>query len=201
MGDVPVNDATEFIPPKKKIGQVAGVYAATGEGFVTSPVEALELSYEGIPGDAHAGLLRRSGAREPWYERGTEMRNERQLSLLAADELAAIAADMEIDELKAEWIGGNIVIAGIEHFSLVPPRTILMFEGGASIRIDGDNGPCRIAGRSIADHVEGRDDLELAFPKVARHRRGLIGWVEREGTIRPGEQVTARIWEQWVYPG
>lgn len=190
----------EFIPAAKKLGTVTGTFAALGDSFVSEKVERLDLTYEGIPGDAHSGLLRKGGSREPWYQRNTEMRNERQLSLLADDELAGVAKAMNIDELKAEWIGGNITFSGIPHFSLLPARTILIFEGGASIRVDGDNGPCRYSGKSIADHVPDRPDLELAFPKTARHRRGLVGWVEREGTIEPGEQVTARIWEQWIYP-
>lgn len=191
----------EFVPARKIIGSVAGVFHAMGEGFATTPVDELTLSYDGIPDDAHAGQLRKSGAREPWYERGTEMRNERQLSILADDELAAVAADMDIDELKPEWIGGNVVLSGIPHLSLLPPRTMLIFDGGVTIRIDGDNGPCRISGRSIAAQFDGREDLEFAFPKQAKHRRGLVGWVERTGTIKPGEGVTARIWEQWIYPG
>lgn len=190
----------DFIPATKKSGTVSGLFAALGDGFVSEPVERLELTYDGIPQDNHAGKLRQSGAREPWYERGTEMRNERQLSLLSDEELAEVAGLMEIDELKSEWIGGNVTFNGIPHFSLLPARTILLFEGGVSIRIDGDNGPCRFAGRSIADHVPGRDDLELAFPNLAKHKRGLVGWVEREGTIEVGETVTARIWEQWIYP-
>lgn len=190
----------EFIPPKKKQGVVAGIFAATGEGFVSAAVDALELTYEGIPGDLHSGLLRPSGAREPWYQRGTEMRNERQLTILADDELAEVAAAMNIPELKPEWIGGNIVLSGIPHLSLLPPRTLLMFEGGVTVRVDGDNGPCGIAGRSIAGNFDGREDIEFAFPKVAKHKRGLVGWVEKPGTIKCGEAVTARIWEQWIYP-
>lgn len=191
----------EFIPPRKMQGSVAGTYAAKGDGFVSAAVDALELAYEGVPGDRHAGLVRPSGAREPWYERGTEMRNERQLSILADDELAAIASDMGIDGVKPEWIGGNIVLSGIPHLSLVPPRTLLMFEGGVTIRVDGDNGPCRLSGASIAAQFDGREDLEFAFPKMAKHRRGLVGWVEIPGVIKPGESVVARIWEQWIYPG
>lgn len=190
----------EFVPAAKKIGTVSGIYAAPGDGFVSQAVEKLTLTYEGIPGDNHAGLLRKSGGREPWYERGTEMRNERQVSLLGAEELAEVAAALKLDELKPEWIGGNLVIAGIPHFSLLPARTLLFFEGGVTLRIDGDNGPCRIAGKSIADHVPGRGELEFEFPKVAQKKRGLVGWVEREGVIEPGEKVTARIWEQWIYP-
>jgi hypothetical protein len=107
---------------------------------------------------------------------------------------------LSIPELKAEWIGGNIVLDGLPNISLLPPRTLLMFEGGVTIRVDGDNGPCGVAGRSIAAQLDGREDIEFEFPKVAKHRRGLVGWVEKTGTINPGEQVTALIWEQWIYP-
>ncbi len=191
----------EFVPAKKRQGKVTGLFVAAGAGFVTEAVDVLTLTYEGIPGDRHQGLTRPSNSREPWYKKGTEMRNEQQVSILADDELAAVASDLGIDELKPEWIGGNMVLDGIAHLSLLPPRTLLMFEGGVTIRVDGGRGPCRYAGRSIADQFEGRDDLEFAFPKLAKHRRGLVGWVEVPGVIKPGEGVTARIWEQCIYPG
>jgi hypothetical protein len=190
----------EIVPARKVTGRVTGVFAARGGDFVTERVETLALGYDGIPGDRHAGILRKSGVREPWYDRGTEMRNERQLSLLGTEELAEVATALDIDRLAAEWIGGNVEIEGIPHFSLLPPRTILMFQNGVSIRVDGDNGPCRNSGRSIARHFEGREDLEFGFVKQAKRKRGLLGWVERAGTITPGETVTARIWEQWIYP-
>jgi hypothetical protein len=177
--------------------------AGGGEyGFVTTPAEALTLTYEGIPGDRHGGLLRPSGAREPWYPRGTEMRNDRQLSLLAADELAEVAVRLGVPRLMAEWIGGNIVIEGLPHFSFLPSGTRLTFGGsdGAVVVVDAQNGPCRFSGRSIADHYPDRGDIELAFPKVAKRMRGVVGWVERPGIVRPGMEVTARIAEQWIYP-
>lgn len=189
----------EFIPARKRQGTVSGLFAANGQGFVTEPVAELVLTYEGIPGDAHAGQTRTSGSREPWYPRGTKIANERQVSILSSEELGAVASDMGLAELKSEWIGGNLTLEGIPHLSLLPPRTLLLFEGGATIRIDGDNGPCRIAGKSIAE-AAGNPDAELGFPKHARHRRGLVGWVEKPGTVRVGEAVTARIWEQWIYP-
>ncbi len=191
----------DFVAAKKRCGKVTGLFVAAGAGFVTEAVEALTLTYEGIPGDRHGGLTRKSNSREPWHDKGTEMRNEQQVSVLADDELAAVASDLGIDELKPEWIGGNMVLSGIPFLSQLPPRTLLMFEGGVTIRIDGDRGPCRYAGRSIADQFQGRDDLEFAFPKVAKHRRGLVSWVEVPGKIERGESVTARIWEQCIYPG
>ena len=154
-----------------------------------------------FPGDVHAGLYRQSGAREPWYPRGTPMRNERQLSILSAEELAEVATRLAIPKLSPEWIGGNLLLAGIPDLSLLPPRSILMFPSGAAIRIDGDNGPCRHSGRSIAGHVPGRADLELGFVKAAKHKRGLVGWVEREGEVRAGDLVRIRVWEQKLYAG
>lgn len=189
------------LPGKTLKGRVAGLYHAPGATFETEPVSRLALSFEGIDGDRHAGMIRKSTSREPWHSRNTLVRNERQLSILAPDELAEVAAALDIPALPPEWMGGNIVIEGIPHLTKLPPRTILMFEGGATVRIDGDNAPCRKTGAAIARHVPGRPDIELRFVTVSRHRRGLVGWVESEGRVTVGEVVTARIWEQPIYPG
>lgn len=180
-------------------GTITGLFVAQENEFATRPVESLELTFDGIPGDFHAGPTRKSGSREPWYPRGTVIRNERQLSLLAPDELQTVAQRLEIPELKAEWIGGNIVLDGISNFSMLPPRTLLFFDGGVTIKLDGDNGPCRISGKSIAAEFDGRDDIELNFSKVAKQMRGLLGWVEKPGKIVVGESFEARIPPQWIY--
>ena len=219
----------QIVPARKLKGRVADVLKASGRDFVSTPVEALELTYDGIAGDFHAGQTRASGSREPWYKRGTEMRNERQLSILSREELATIADAMGIVKLEPGWIGANVVLDGIPEMTFLPARTLLFFEGGVTLRIDGHNGPCRIAGGEIAralgasrqggamggpmggamdvsgaevpekDFDWTRTDMALNFVEAAHMRRGLVAWVEREGTIRPGEEVTARIWEQWIY--
>jgi len=191
---------TEIIPARTITGRVVGLYRTEGNGFETSAVETLGLGYDGIAGDRHGGLLRKSGPREPWYPRGTEMRNERQLSILGAEDLADVAAELRIDRLLPEWIGGNLLLEGVPRLSLVPARTLLMFDGGVTIRIDGDNGPCRKSGAAIVRHLPERPDIEFGFVKAAKRRRGLLGWVEKPGTIARGEGVTLRIWEQWIYP-
>ena len=187
--------------PQRLQGRVAGLFGTLGQDFETHPVERLELGFDGIAGDRHGGPTRRSGGREPWYPRGTEMRNERQLSILAPDELAAIAAALNIPELRPEWIGGNIVLDGIAQLTWLPPRTLLFFEGGVTLKGDGDNGPCRIAGRSVAEKTGGGTDVELGFVPAAKKRRGLVAWVEKPGVIAAGESVEARIPEQWIYGG
>lgn len=192
----------EILPGRKIIGRVAETLAAPGGDFLTETVVSLSLGFEGIESDYHAGPTRKTGGREPWYRRGTEICNERQLSIVAADELALAAAEMGIDRIAPEWIGANLVLAGIPLLSMLPPRTQLFFEGGVTLRIDGDNSPCRVAGAAIAKNVPGRDETELAlaFVKAAKRRRGVVAWVEKPGVIKSGEAVTARIWEQWIYP-
>lgn len=191
----------EIIAARKLAAKVASLYVAPSDHFQTRPVTELRLGFEGIDGDFHAGATRRSGGREPWYPRGTEMRNERQLSIVAADELAVVAAQMGLDEIKPEWIGANMLIEGVPHLSMLPAGSLLFFKGGATIKIDAQNKPCRIAGRSIAENA-GMADHEtgaLAFPKVAKRLRGLVAWVEKPGSIAVGEEISVRVPEQWIY--
>jgi hypothetical protein len=189
---------TERRPARTIAARVLWLGAAPGPGFETTAFAELDLTYAGIVGDLHAGLTRNSGAREPWYPRGTPMRNERQLSLLSEPELTAIAVALDLPALLPAWIGGNLVLGGVPDFSLLPPRTLLLFPSGAAVRIDGDNAPCRQSGRAVAAHA-GAPDLQFAFVKAARHKRGLVGWVEREGPVRVGDEVQIRVPEQSLY--
>lgn len=193
-------DDPQILPVRTMSGRVEAVYAAFGQDdFETANVEALELGFEGVPGDRHRGFEREAGAREPWYPRGTAMRNERQLSLVSPDELAAVAEGMGIDDLSPRWIGANLLISGVPRLSMLPAGTLMFFENGATVKIDGQNAPCRYAGAAIAKRYPDRDGLALAFPKVARRLRGLVGWVEKPGSVRAGEAVKVRIPEQWIY--
>ncbi|QKV18384.1 MOSC domain-containing protein [Oricola thermophila] len=192
----------EIVPSRKLAATVDGLFMAGGADFVTSPVSELPLTLEGIPGDIHRGVTRRSGGREPWYPRGTEIRNERQVTVLSRDDLAQTAAEMGIDRIEPEWIGGNVTLSGIPMLSMLPASTLLFFEGGATLKIDFQNGPCKISGASVARHVGRPDDagLALAFVQAARRRRGLVAWVEKPGTIVMGEGVRVQLPEQWIYP-
>jgi hypothetical protein len=191
----------EIVPGRKLNARVAGLYMAPAAHFETLAVEVLQLGFDGIAGDFHAGFTRRSGGREPWYPRGTEIRNERQLTLVAPDELAIVAERMGLPEIKPEWIGANFLIEGLLQFSMLPSGTLLFFEGGVTLKVDGQNHPCRLSGRSIAENA-GMTDLEagtLLFPKMAKRLRGLVAWVEKPGTVRPGEKISVRVPEQWIY--
>ncbi|UDL89668.1 molybdenum cofactor sulfurase [Mesorhizobium sp. PAMC28654] len=191
----------EIIPARKLSARAAALYVAPSDDFQTRPVGELRLGFDGIADDFHAGPTRRSGGREPWYPRGTEMRNERQLSIVAADELAVVAERMGLAEIKPEWIGANMLIEGVPHLSMLPAGSLLFFKGGVTIKVDAQNGPCRLSGRSIAENA-GMAHVEagaLMFPKAAKRLRGLVAWVEKPGTIKAGEEMSVRVPEQWIY--
>ncbi|MBB3233887.1 hypothetical protein FHS20_000727 [Phyllobacterium endophyticum] len=52
---------TEILPSRKISGRVSGLFEALAGDFVTTPAASLELTFEGITGDFHAGSTRRSG--------------------------------------------------------------------------------------------------------------------------------------------
>ena len=99
---------------------------------------------------------------------------------------------MDLPEIRPGWIGANLVLSGLADLTPTPVGTRLFFAGGATILIEGENAPCRVAGKSIGAHVAGRQGLDLLFPKLARHKRGLVASVERPGTIRAGEGFSLR---------
>jgi hypothetical protein len=194
----------EINPGRRLEAKVAGLYVATSGHFRTRAVEEVQLGFDGIAGDIHAGFTRRSGGREPWYPRDTEIRNERQVSLVAPDELASIADHMALQEIRPEWIGANFLIEGLPQFSMLPAGTLMFFEGGATLKIEGQNHPCRFSGRSIAEMADMPDKAgaALSFVKAAKRLRGLVAWVEKPGTVKAGEQISVRVPEQWIYrPG
>ena len=196
-------ETIDIVPKQKLAARVSRLYAARGGDFVTEVVDELRLDFEGIERDYHAGHTRRSSGREPWYPRGTEIANERQLSIVAADELAIVAELMGVAEIRPEWIGANLVMEGVPRLSMLPSGTLLFFANGATVKVDAQNVPCRIAGQSVAEHA-GMADVAagaLLFPKVAKRLRGLVAWVEKPGTITSGEAIKVRVPEQWIYRG
>lgn len=174
-------------------GSVGQCLIADGGDFRSRAVASLDLDFAGIAGDIHAGATRRASSREPWYRRGTPIRNNRQVTLVSAAELGEVAMALDLPQIAPEWIGANLVIEGIAGLTRLPLGTRLFFAGGAVLMVEGENAPCRIAGASIAEHYPGRDGLDFLFPKAAKRRRGLIASVERPGRIAEGEAFMARV--------
>lgn len=173
------------------------IAASNESGIEKGRVDDVVASYAGFDGDSHAGLTRPACVRvKAQYEPGTQIRNTRQVSALSVEELAQVAAAMQIDEIRPEWVGANLVVSGIPDFTLVPPSSRLIFASGAALVVDMENAPCRFPAEIIEGHFPGKG---LAFANKARGKRGVTCWVEREGPIRTGDAVTLHIPPQRIY--
>jgi MOSC domain-containing protein YiiM len=175
------------------VGRVVAVLRSPDRerGLEKQPVERLDLGFDGIEGDCHGGRVRLSDSRMvTQYARGTPVANTRQVSILSAEELDQIAATLGIPNLPPEWVGANVVTAGIPDLTLLPPATRLSFSSGATLIVDLENAPCRYVGEVIDKHHPGRGDL---FVKSATHKRGVVAWVEREGAIAVDDAITLHL--------
>jgi hypothetical protein len=155
--------------------------------FITQRVERLELTFEGLAGDRHFGLYSPAGVRQKHHPKGTTIRNARQLSALAAEELKELAAALELPEVRFEWLGGNLLFEGLGALTRVPPSSRLLFPSGACVAIDDENLPCTGPGKVLQQQFPQAPELASRFVKAAMHKRGLVGWVERPGPIAVGE--------------
>ena len=177
-------------------GSVAGLFINKDRetGLETEALDSVLATYAGLDGDSHGGLTRQACSRvKQQYETGTEIRNTRQATLLSREEMAEIAERLEIAEVKPEWLGANIVLEGIPDFTHVTPSARLIFSSGASLVVDMENHPCRFPGEVIERHHPGKGKR---FAACALHRRGVTAWVEREGPIHLGDNVTLHLPDQ-----
>ncbi len=160
----------------------------------SQPVTEAQLTYAGMPGEAHGGLTRPSCARvTSQHPRGTEIRNVRQLSIMSAEELVQIAADCDLEDLDPTLIGASMVIAGIPDFTHLPPSSRLQFADGATLVVDMENRPCNIPAKSIDAAHPGSGGK---FKQAAKDKRGVTAWVEREGVVHVGDAVRLHIPDQ-----
>ena len=182
-------------------GTVAALLANPdrASGLEKSRRDRLTLTFDGIEGDCHGGRTRRSDSRMvTQYRRGTEVANTRQLSILSEEELGDIAANMGLDALSPEWVGANLVTRGIPDLSLLPPSTRLMFSSGATLIVDMENAPCRFVAEVIERHRPGKGS---GFIAAARHKRGVVAWVEKPGDIALGDEIVLHVPPQRLYAG
>ena len=173
------------------------VNSTPDEDLASSRVDKVRVSYAGLDGESHSGLVRASCVRvRHQYPQGTEIRNTRQVSIVSLEELATIAGAMGIAELRPEWLGANLLVSGIPNFSQIPPSTRMIFDGGASLVVDLENSPCKYPGEIIERHHPGAGRL---FAKAAVGHRGVTAWVEREGGIDSGDSIRLYIPPQRIY--
>lgn len=168
---------------------IRGVYLGLDAGnFITTPQTQVTALFTGLEGDKHAGFTAKADSRTPWYPRGTEMRNNRQVSLVSVEELAEVAAALGVPEVRAEWLGANLLIEDLPGLTQLPPNTRLLCEGGAALIVTAENMPCKGPARVIAERT-GVVSAAALFPKLAIHKRGLVACVDRPGIICAGESM------------
>jgi MOSC domain-containing protein YiiM len=172
---------------------VADVRLADGDGFLTRSVGSLELTFDGVPNDRHAGALRPADARTPWHKRNTPIRNTRQLSLASPGDCAKIAAVLGIAHVDPAWLGTNVVIDGLDDFSALPPATRLQAPSGLTLFITEPNAPCRQVARVLQAQYPEVAGIETRFVPAAKRLRGLVALVERPGHIATGDELWVRI--------
>ena len=162
-------------------------------------LQEAQATFDGFEGEAHGGATRASCVRvSAQHPKGTEIRNVRQLSVLSAEEIAAIAAEMGLDDIDPAWLGASMVIEGIPDFTHVPPSARLQCEAsGATIAVDMENRPCVFPGREIETEHAG---FGKAFKPAAKDRRGVTAWIEREGMFKVGDTLRLHVPDQraWV---
>jgi hypothetical protein len=158
------------------------------------PLTQMELGFGGYMGESHAGLTRPACSRvSAQYPRGTEIRNVRQLCVVSAEEMAAVAAELGLSDWDNTWVGASVVISGIPDFTHIPPSSRLQSASGATLTVDMENLPCIEPAKTIELVHPGHGK---AFKDAARGRRGITAWVEREGVLRVGETVTLHVPDQ-----
>ena len=180
-------------------GITMGVYLGLDKAsFITTPQPQVEVTFAGFEGDRHAGITRQADSRTPHYPRGTEIRSDRQVSIVAVEELAEIATAMDLPEIKPEWLGANLLLQGIPGLTQLPPMTRLFFSAGAVLVVQAENNPCQNPGKVIQDYYH-RPGLQDLFPKAGLHLRGLVACVEKPGIIQKNDPVEVEVPRQTLY--
>lgn len=169
------------------------------DSLVTTRSQTITAVFGGIAGDRHFGQTHKSGGRTKFYPRGTEIFNERQLSLVSSEELAAAAEKMGIPEILPEWLGANVLLSGIPDLTSLSPGTRLAFSSGAVVYVTSSNNPCVGPGNIIQNMFPERTGLSAAFVQHAMHRRGIVAVVDIPGLISEGDDVALIQEQRYLY--
>jgi len=192
---MPTLKATDFYGEVTWLGCVPDRQAALS----SKPLKKAELDWGGIVGEAHGGMSRASCSRVlDQHPRGTEIRNTRQLSILSNEELAQIAATMELEGLlDPAWLGASMVISGLPDLTYLPPSARLQAPSGATLVVDMENRPCQLPAKVIDAAHPG---FGKRFKAAGKGLRGVTAWVERQGSIALGDRLRLHVPDQPVWP-
>lgn len=191
---------------KKIKAKVVSVHTGASDQLSKEEQTSIIVELDGVVGDRHRSFMRETWAGNDKQPEGTVRRNERQWSAISVEELAEIAAAMDLTEpLTAAAIGANLCIDGIPELSRLAKGTTLRFPSGAELQVEEFNPPCLDMGTKLAESMTTRSGKPLentAFSKAAKLTRGVIGVVEVAGIINPGDEIDVTLYEHpsWLAP-
>jgi hypothetical protein len=163
------------------------------------PLDEMPLSFAGFAGEVHAGLTRPSCSRVmKQHPKGTEIRNVRQLCVVSAEEMAAVAAEMGLEVMDYAWVGASLVLEGIPDLTHLPPSSRLQGPDGVTLVVDMENLPCQEPAVTIEKALPGQGK---GFKRAAEGKRGVTAWVEREGVLRLGDEMRLHVPAQRAWRG
>ncbi len=183
---------------KKVIAQIISVHSGSNDDLSKEAHPSIQVELDGIVGDRHRSYVRDTwkGDKQPY---GTLRRNERQWSAVAVEELAAISAEMNLqEEITAASVGANLCIRGLPELSRLPKGTLLKFPSGAELIVEEFNPPCSNMSKiqaSLHQTTSGKEVSNTAFSKAAKLNRGVVGVVEASGIINAGDEVTIVLYQ------
>ncbi len=157
--------------------------------ILSTAIASIKVTFEGFEGDKHSGWTKPSDSRTKYYPRGTEIRNTRQVSIVSLEEMKEIAQILDVDEIKPEWVGANLLISGITGLTQIKINSRLFFSSGAVLLITDDNLPCSTMTDEIMKHIADRSDLKNKIIPTSMSKRGLVAVVELPGQIQKGDEV------------
>jgi MOSC domain-containing protein YiiM len=183
---------------KKVIAQIISVHSGSNDDLSKEAHPSIQVELDGIVGDRHRSYVRDTwkGDKQPY---GTLRRNERQWSAVSVEELAAISAEMNLqEEITAASVGANLCIRGLPELSRLPKGTLLKFPSGAELIVEEFNPPCSNMSKiqaSLHQTTSGKEVSNTAFSKAAKLNRGVVGVVEASGIINAGDEVTIVLYQ------
>jgi MOSC domain-containing protein YiiM len=159
--------------------------------ITAKPLTEMPLTFAGFQGEVHAGETRPSCSRvTKQHPKNTTIRNVRQLCVVSAEEMAEVARDMGLAAMDYAWVGASLVLEGIPDLTHLPPSSRLQGPDGVTLVVDMENLPCQEPAVTIDKAVPGQGK---GFKTAAQGKRGVTAWVEREGTLRLGDEVRLHI--------
>lgn len=212
-------------PIYENVAHVSNLYLVNGkekgalEPTHANPEELLQFDFNGVFNDAgqkdrHYGLTREVRGYQigpKW--RHTEVRNERQVSVVTARDLMQIAHDLDVEgaiaergheviDFMARALAANVVLvqdtdAEQDLDDLLGPNTKILFgepSEGTIVTISENHLPCsKPAGVLVRELGLDFGQTSERFKKAAKNSRGYMAEIWAAGVVTIGDSVSIQL--------